>query len=135
MVTTTEKSSDVMAKKDKTGKSAKASGSEKNGNETSRKDVGRQSALEERRCSRSRSSLAKGRSWPWAATRLVQIEGSPTGSLSLDMALGGQGVPRGRIIEVFGPESSGKTTLALHVAAEAQKTGRHRGHHRRGTRV
>jgi recombination protein RecA len=53
----------------------------------------------------------------------VQIEGIPTGSLSLDIALGGQGIPRGRIIEVFGPESSGKTTLALHVAAEAQKTG------------
>ncbi len=52
-----------------------------------------------------------------------RIEGIPTGSLSLDMALGGQGIPRGRVIEVFGPESSGKTTLALHVIAEAQKTG------------
>lgn len=49
------------------------------------------------------------------------IEGIPTGSLSLDMALGGQGIPRGRIIEIFGPESSGKTTLALHVIAQAQK--------------
>ena len=46
-----------------------------------------------------------------------------TGCLSLDVALGGGGIPRGRIIEVFGPESSGKTTLALHVVAEAQKTG------------
>jgi recombination protein RecA len=53
----------------------------------------------------------------------IQIEGIPTGSLSLDIALGGQGIPRGRIIEVFGPESSGKTTLALHVVAEAQKAG------------
>ncbi|MCO6043553.1 recombinase RecA [Aeoliella sp. ICT_H6.2] len=52
-----------------------------------------------------------------------RIEGIPTGSLSLDIALGGQGVPRGRIIEVFGPESSGKTTLALHVVASAQKAG------------
>ncbi|MCO6455669.1 MAG: recombinase RecA [Pirellulaceae bacterium] len=52
-----------------------------------------------------------------------RIEGIPTGSLSLDIALGGQGIPRGRIIEIFGPESSGKTTLALHVAAEAQKLG------------
>lgn len=50
-----------------------------------------------------------------------QIDGIPTGSLSLDMALGGQGIPRGRIIEVYGPESSGKTTLALHVIAQAQK--------------
>ncbi len=52
-----------------------------------------------------------------------RIEGIPTGSLSLDMALGGQGIPRGRIIEVFGPESSGKTTLALHVVAKAQQAG------------
>ncbi|MCC7086281.1 MAG: recombinase RecA [Pirellulales bacterium] len=50
-----------------------------------------------------------------------QIQGIPTGSLSLDLALGGQGVPKGRIIEIFGPESSGKTTLALHVVARAQK--------------
>ncbi len=46
-----------------------------------------------------------------------------TGALSLDLALGGRGLPRGRIVELFGPESSGKTTLALHVAAEAQKEG------------
>ncbi|WP_442481249.1 recombinase RecA [Aeoliella sp. SH292] len=52
-----------------------------------------------------------------------RIEGITTGSLSVDMALGGQGIPRGRIIEVFGPESSGKTTLALHVIASAQKNG------------
>jgi recombination protein RecA len=52
-----------------------------------------------------------------------RIEGIRTGSLSLDLALGGQGIPRGRIIEIFGPESSGKTTLALHVVAEAQRAG------------
>src|SRR3984893_17563067 len=51
------------------------------------------------------------------------ISGISTGSLSLDMALGGVGVPKGRIIEIFGPESSGKTTLALHVIARAQKAG------------
>ncbi|MFN9374453.1 MAG: recombinase RecA [Planctomycetaceae bacterium] len=51
------------------------------------------------------------------------ITGIPTGALSLDLALGGIGVPRGRIIEMFGPESSGKTTLALHVLANAQKAG------------
>lgn len=53
----------------------------------------------------------------------VAIEGIPTGALSLDLAMGGQGFPRGRIIELFGPESSGKTTLALHVIANAQKLG------------
>ena len=53
----------------------------------------------------------------------VDIEGIPTGSLGLDMALGIGGLPRGRIIEIYGPESSGKTTLALSVIAQAQKNG------------
>lgn len=53
----------------------------------------------------------------------LQIETIPTGSLALDVALGVGGVPRGRIVEIFGPESSGKTTLALHLLAEAQKRG------------
>ena len=53
----------------------------------------------------------------------AQIETVPTGCLSLDIALGIGGVPRGRIIEIYGPESSGKTTVALHVLAEAQKLG------------
>lgn len=53
----------------------------------------------------------------------MNVEAIPTGSLSLDVALGIGGIPRGRIIEIFGPESSGKTTLALHMIAEAQKLG------------
>ena len=53
----------------------------------------------------------------------MNIEAIPTGALSLDIALGIGGIPRGRIIEIFGPESSGKTTLALHMIAEAQKMG------------
>ncbi len=53
----------------------------------------------------------------------IEIESISTGSLGLDIALGIGGLPRGRIVEIYGPESSGKTTLALHVVAEAQKTG------------
>src|SRR6516165_6903309 len=53
----------------------------------------------------------------------ADVQGISTGALSLDVALGGRGIPRGRIIEVFGPESSGKTTLALHSVAQAQKQG------------
>ena len=55
--------------------------------------------------------------------KAMEVEAIPTGALSLDIALRIGGVPRGRIIEIFGPESSGKTTLALHVIAEAQKSG------------
>ena len=51
------------------------------------------------------------------------IESISTGALSLDLALGGRGVPRGRVVELFGPESSGKTTIALHIIAEAQRAG------------
>jgi len=54
---------------------------------------------------------------------LPDVEAISTGSISLDLALGVGGVPRGRVIEIYGPESSGKTTLALHIVAEAQKTG------------
>jgi recombination protein RecA len=67
--------------------------------------------------------FGEGAIMPLGSEKVVPIEGISTGSLSLDIALGGQGIPRGRIIEIFGPESSGKTTLALHVVAEAQKAG------------
>lgn len=53
----------------------------------------------------------------------MQVDAIPTGSMTLDLALGIGGVPRGRIVELYGPESSGKTTVALHIAAEAQKQG------------
>ena len=53
----------------------------------------------------------------------MNVEAIPTGSLSLDLALGIGGVPKGRIIEIYGPESSGKTTVALHIVAEVQKSG------------
>ncbi len=53
----------------------------------------------------------------------MDVETTPTGSLSLDIALGLGGIPRGRVVEVFGPESSGKTTLTLHMIAEIQRRG------------
>jgi recombination protein RecA len=67
--------------------------------------------------------FGEGAIMPLGIGTAVQIDGIPTGSLSLDLALGGQGIPKGRIVEIFGPESSGKTTLALHVIARAQKLG------------
>ena len=56
-------------------------------------------------------------------TTTLNVEAISTGSMTLDMALGIGGVPRGRIVEIYGPESSGKTTVALHIIAEAQKLG------------
>jgi len=67
--------------------------------------------------------FGEGAIMPLGAKNLGPIKGIATGSLSLDMALGGQGVPSGRVIEIFGPESSGKTTLALHVIAQSQRAG------------
>ena len=68
-------------------------------------------------------AFGKGSAMRLGSKETMQIETIPTGSLGLDIALGVGGLPRGRVIEIYGPESSGKTTLALHVIAEAQKTG------------
>ena len=65
----------------------------------------------------------KGSIMRYGAESTLNVEAIPTGSLSLDLALGIGGLPRGRIVEIYGPESSGKTTLALHILAEAQKRG------------
>ncbi len=70
-----------------------------------------------------RKRFGEGAVMKLSDTGNLAIEAIPTGSLALDLALGIGGVPRGRITEIYGPESSGKTTLCLHVIAEAQKTG------------
>ena len=67
--------------------------------------------------------FGEGAIMPLGSVTNTRIEGISTGCLSVDLALGGVGVPKGRVVEVFGPESSGKTTLALHVVAQAQKAG------------
>ena len=69
------------------------------------------------------NAFGKGSIMKLGENNVVEIESISTGSLGLDIALGIGGLPRGRVVEIYGPESSGKTTLALHVAAEAQKNG------------
>src|SRR5215210_27251 len=82
----------------------------------------RQKALEAALAQIDRA-FGKGSAMKLGSREAVEIETISTGSLGLDIALGVGGLPRGRVIEIYGPESSGKTTLALHVIAEAQKNG------------
>ena len=86
------------------------------------RDPARDSALS-RAVQQIEKQFGKGAVMRLDSDHVAAIEGIPTGSLSLDIALGGVGVPRGRVIEVFGPESSGKTTLTLHIIASCQKLG------------
>jgi len=116
MVTTTEKANKSMAKKQKGGKGAKKAPS------TTDKLMASNPNLETA-VQQIEKQFGEGSIMALGSNETVKIQGIETGSLSLDLALGGQGIPRGRIIEVYGPESSGKTTLALHVAAQAQKAG------------
>ena len=68
-------------------------------------------------------AFGKGSAMRLGSRAAIEIETISTGSLGLDIALGIGGLPRGRVVEIYGPESSGKTTLALHAVAEAQKAG------------
>ncbi|MDX1682645.1 MAG: DNA recombination/repair protein RecA, partial [Phycisphaeraceae bacterium] len=85
-------------------------------------DKGRQQALE-RAVSQIERSFGKGSIMKLDDDPANVPPGISTGSISLDLALGGRGIPRGRVVEVFGPESSGKTTLTLHLIGNAQKAG------------
>ena len=86
------------------------------------KDMDRQKALEAALAQIDRA-FGKGSAMKLGSKETMQIEAISTGSLGLDIALGIGGLPRGRVVEIYGPESSGKTTLALHAIAEAQKIG------------
>ena len=99
----------MAAKKDTTPKTAGPAADKKAALETALAQIEKQ--------------FGKGAVMKLGANVTMQVDAIPTGSLGLDLALGIGGVPRGRIIEVYGPESSGKTTLALHILAEAQKMG------------
>jgi recombination protein RecA len=86
------------------------------------RDSSRQAALE-RVVAQIEKQYGQGAIMQMDQQHYAKIEGIPTGALSLDIALGGTGIPRGRVTELFGPESSGKTTLALHVIANSQRKG------------
>lgn len=113
MVTTERK---TMAKKKNSGSKKNAASAPDGLQEIYLREPGLRTTLEQ-----IEKQFGEGSIMPLGGEGLLKIAGIPTGSLSLDMALGGMGVPRGRVVEIFGPESSGKTTLALHICAEAQK--------------
>jgi recombination protein RecA len=92
------------------------------GSATLPRDAARDSALS-RAVQQIEKQFGKGAVMKLDSTKPVIHEGIATGSLSLDIALGGYGIPKGRVVEIFGPESSGKTTLTLHIIAAAQKAG------------
>ena len=92
------------------------------GSEKEKADMDRQKALDAALAQIDRA-FGKGSAMKLGSREKIEIESVSTGSLGLDIALGIGGLPRGRIVEIFGPESSGKTTLALHAIAEAQKAG------------
>ncbi len=89
---------------------------------TQTKETSRDSAIE-RVVAQIEKQYGQGAIMQMDEQHYAKIEGIATGALSLDIALGGRGVPRGRVTELYGPESSGKTTLALHIIANAQKKG------------
>ena len=92
------------------------------GSDRNSQDMDKQKALEAALAQIDRA-FGKGSAMKLGSREAIQIETISTGSLGLDIALGVGGLPRGRIVEIYGPESSGKTTLALHAVAEAQRGG------------
>ena len=85
-------------------------------------DKNKEAALEAA-LSQIERQFGKGSIMKLGDSSIAAVETIPTGSLALDLALGVGGMPRGRVVEIYGPESSGKTTVALHIVAQAQKAG------------
>src|SRR5437763_2545551 len=116
----------VDAKKDRSefAKEARTATADRNNNVERMvpRDPARDSALS-RAVQQIEKQFGKGAVMKLDGNNIQPIEGIPTGSLSLDIALGGAGIPRGRVVEIFGPESSGKTTLTLPVIASTQRAG------------
>ncbi|WEV63513.1 recombinase RecA [Bifidobacterium sp. ESL0732] len=111
-----------MAQQSKTAKGGKAKSAEPQGNGGHGIDPRKQAALDTA-LKQVEKDFGKGSAMRLGDKPVQNVEVIPTGSLALDMALGIGGLPRGRIVEIYGPESSGKTTLALHAVANAQKNG------------
>ena len=107
-----------MAKTTKTKAASKKSGATVSGKSVSGKWGAAETAMDQ-----IREKFGDGSIMKISDTQQMHVESTPTGSISLDLALGVGGIPKGRIIEIYGPESSGKTTLTLHMIAEAQKRG------------
>jgi recombination protein RecA len=90
--------------------------------ETGQEDSGKNKAIDSA-VDQIKERFGEGAIMKFGESRIMEVDAIPTGCLSLDIALGIGGVPRGRIIEIYGPEASGKTTLAQHIVAEVQKIG------------
>ena len=118
MVTASKSNNHMASKETSTGRAAK-----KPKEASSAKSVFELNSDLKNTVAQIEKQFGEGAIMPLGSGQTAPIEGISTGSLSLDLALGGVGLPRGRIIEIFGPESSGKTTLALHSVARAQRAG------------
>lgn len=101
----------------------KTKGKEEGSVESAEKQAGEKLKAAEEAISQIKQRFGEGAIMKLGEAKKMNVEAVPTGCLSLDLALGVGGVPRGRIIEVFGPEASGKTTLAQHIVAEVQRMG------------
>ena len=125
MVTVTKSASSTMAKKatTKSTRNGSSKSTAKKKLDTPVEKMLSENANLQTAVQQIEKQFGDGAIMPLGTDAKTKIHGISTGCLSLDIALGGQGLPRGRIIEIFGPESSGKTTLSLHAVAEAQKKG------------